>query len=167
MRLAQGGRQGQCALIWLSLNLLGSYILVWEYLKKTKNKKNHITKAWNGTEPEKKITNRSTLGSTEGTEIPPELGSPKDGQRKSTRWRQGESKGQPTPSPLQFYGKIEVVLETPSERNTHRKLVLEPTSSSSVSLEQTFLHYIHLGYCRHKRDRLAAGGGGGDKEINK
>ena len=106
----------QHALISLSLNLLGSYILVWEYLKKTKNKKNHITKAWNGTEPEKKITNRSTLGSTEGTEIPPELGSPKDGQRKSTRWRQGESKGQPTPSPLQFYGKIEVVLETPSER---------------------------------------------------
>ena len=142
----------QRALILLSLNLLGSYILVWEYLKKTKNKKNHITKAWNGTEPEKKITNRSTLGSTEGTEIPPELGSPKDGQRKSTRWRQGESKGQPTPSPFQFYGKIQVVLETPSHTK-HSPQVCFGAYLFVFHLTWANLTRLHSGYCRHERDQ--------------
>ena len=49
-------------------------------LKKTKHKKKHITKAWNGTEPKNKITNRSTLGSAEGTEIPSEQGTPTTGK---------------------------------------------------------------------------------------
>ena len=48
--------------------------------KNKKQKKKHITKAWNGTEPKNKITNRSTLGSAEGTEIPSEQGTPTTGK---------------------------------------------------------------------------------------